>query len=248
MTRLLVSPFLCSLLMYFILNGYHLDFTEHQRSVFCVFSGTGVNGLRRFLNTKPEFAEYQDVARPPRRRSTVAHGGDTTPGPILDMDGIDEADGVEDDDMGDGSELALDTGNFHQPTGFNNTVIQSNEPAIPPPPPFHHPPAAGAGGASSHHTLLQPTPTLTSYGGATTSPPINGSANAALPNRVNTTASPQGSLDQVITTPPASTAPTGATVLSTAGASIFGNASSSAGPSTASLQGPARENQGANST
>ena len=28
-----------------------LEFTEHQREVFCVFSGEGVNRLRNYLNT-----------------------------------------------------------------------------------------------------------------------------------------------------------------------------------------------------
>jgi hypothetical protein len=28
----------------------YLEFTQHQREVFCVFSGQGVTGLRRYLN------------------------------------------------------------------------------------------------------------------------------------------------------------------------------------------------------
>ena len=30
------------------------EFTEHQRTVFCVFSGEGVNRLRTYLNEAPE--------------------------------------------------------------------------------------------------------------------------------------------------------------------------------------------------
>jgi len=32
-----------------------LEFNQHQREVFCVFSGQGVTGLRRYLNQKAEF-------------------------------------------------------------------------------------------------------------------------------------------------------------------------------------------------
>lgn len=228
--------------MRLVLTVGPLDFTDHQRSVFCVFSGTGVSGLRRHLTTGSEFAEYLDNTRPPRRRSTVAHGTETTPGPMLDMDGIDEADGVEDDDMGDGSEIALDPGNFNQPADDNNDVMFNQ---VPPPPPFHHPPALDPGNPHPVTSIpAHPVPMFLSYAGVVTPPPIDGSTNAALPNGVNTTTSPQGSLEQVITTTPASTATTGAPVPSRAGASIFGNASPAAGPSTASLQGPPQEEEG----
>ncbi|KAH6658232.1 hypothetical protein BKA67DRAFT_209184 [Truncatella angustata] len=90
------------------------DFTDHQRQVFCVFSGPGVSGLKRFLNTKPEFAQF--------------HNGDenlrVAPVPHVDMDGFEDNDVVEDDDMGDGSEIAL---------GPDNDEPQNN--TIPPPPP-----------------------------------------------------------------------------------------------------------------
>ncbi|KAJ3553643.1 hypothetical protein NPX13_g10840 [Xylaria arbuscula] len=82
------------------------DFTEHQRAVFCVFSGTGVIGLRQHLNTREEFAEYRE-GRAPRRRTgavTVTNAGQA---PAPDVEGFinDDADGLEDDDMGDGSDL-----------------------------------------------------------------------------------------------------------------------------------------------
>ncbi|KAI1110573.1 hypothetical protein F5Y14DRAFT_454891 [Nemania sp. NC0429] len=76
------------------------DFTEHQRAVFCVFSGAGVAGLRHHLNTREEFAEYRE-GRGQRRRP----GGIVDPGPVPDVDGFEDGDGLEDDDMGDGSDL-----------------------------------------------------------------------------------------------------------------------------------------------
>ncbi|KAL7624891.1 SCF ubiquitin ligase complex subunit [Parahypoxylon ruwenzoriense] len=118
------------------------DFTEHQRAVFCVFSGQGVIHLREYLNAQPEFAEYLEPGLYARRRTIQTDHGTAQAqmqamGPALasDMDGFDEVDGVEDDDMGDGSEIALDPGAFSvndQPTNGANTVIPP-----PPPPPQH---------------------------------------------------------------------------------------------------------------
>ncbi|KAI0490213.1 hypothetical protein F4859DRAFT_1119 [Xylaria cf. heliscus] len=80
------------------------DFTEHQRAVFCVFSGTGVIGLRHHLNTREEFAEYRE-GRAQRRRpgGAAANQVDQTQAP--DAEVFEEGDGLEDDDMGDGSDL-----------------------------------------------------------------------------------------------------------------------------------------------
>ncbi|KAI0967525.1 hypothetical protein F4678DRAFT_475221 [Xylaria arbuscula] len=79
------------------------DFTEHQRAVFCVFSGTGVMGLRHHLNTREEFAEY----RGSRRRAGGLVMTNTGQGPATDAEAFaaDEGDGLEDDDMGDGSDM-----------------------------------------------------------------------------------------------------------------------------------------------
>ncbi|KAI4864911.1 RNI-like protein [Hypoxylon rubiginosum] len=119
------------------------DFTEHQRAVFCVFSGQGVAGLRQYLNTQPEFAEYhlQQPTLYALRRAVQANQDATQgQGPaaalIPDMDGFDDADGVEDDDMGDGSEIALDPGAF----GANDNLMNGANVVIPPPPPppTHH--------------------------------------------------------------------------------------------------------------
>lgn len=118
------------------------DFTEHQRAVFCVFSGQGVMGLRNYLNTQPEFADYHLHQQTlfATRRPAILINQDATQGlgagPVPDMDGFDDADGVEDDDMGDGSEIALDPGNF----GANDNLPNGANLSIPPPPPPpHHP-------------------------------------------------------------------------------------------------------------
>lgn len=35
-----------------VLTRFPTDFNQHQRNAFCVFSGPGVTGLRRYLNTE----------------------------------------------------------------------------------------------------------------------------------------------------------------------------------------------------
>ncbi|KAI0145103.1 RNI-like protein [Xylariaceae sp. FL1272] len=106
------------------------DFTEHQRAVFCVFSGNGVTGLREYLNTREEFAEFRQ-GRPQRRRAAVAPPANGTAAPAPDIDGFEDGDGVDDDeDLAEGSEL-------HD---FQNTADLTNlahNPGPPPPPPPH---------------------------------------------------------------------------------------------------------------
>lgn len=97
-------------------------------------------GLRNHLNTQPEFADYhlnQPMYTVRRNNVQVNQDAVQAPGPAPDMDGFDDPDVVEDDDMGDGSEIALDPGNFgandHLTNGVNHALIP------PPPPPPHHP-------------------------------------------------------------------------------------------------------------
>lgn len=182
------------------------EFTEHQRQVFCVYSGTGVSGLRRYLNTQSEFADFSDgIGMHTRRRA--APPNDAVP--ITDVDGFDEADGVEDDDMGDGSEIALEGGPDDAQNGANM--------AIPPPPPppaptYQHALAAQANAHGGFHVV------------------VNGPVPQVLPGPTTPT---QISLDQSIAMHPVpanqdgpSTAP-------------LGHMPGPAGPSTASFQAPA---------
>ncbi|KAI1463399.1 RNI-like protein [Daldinia caldariorum] len=190
------------------------DFTEHQRAVFCVFSGQGVMGLRNYLNTHPEFAEYHmhqptvlTSRRPVQINQDVAQGQHSSlvPLPTSDMDGFDDVDGVEDDDMGDGSEIALEPGNF----GGNDNSTDGANLFIPPPPP---PPSQ----VSTSHQSSRPHP-----------PHI-----AAIPIGVTMVSATQAGTG--------AGAPTGSTPgPSTAGQGIFNVGSS--GPSTASMLGDIEE-------
>jgi F-box and leucine-rich repeat protein GRR1 len=87
------------------------DFTQHQRDVFCVFSGPQVSKFRDFLNTSPQFANLRDSmpVLPGRRRAhrapmaaALAHIGD--------VEGFDDEMGEEDNDFEglDASDMVMD--------------------------------------------------------------------------------------------------------------------------------------------
>ncbi|KAF3760354.1 hypothetical protein M406DRAFT_297121 [Cryphonectria parasitica EP155] len=118
------------------------EFTDHQRNVFCVFSGAGVSSLRRHLNSDVAFAHLRDATpngQPRHAQNPLDFvydnmqplGGE--PGPDLGFDER-ERDGIEDDDvLDDGSEMVVDA---------------APPPPPPPPPPHNNPVQAPAAGAS----------------------------------------------------------------------------------------------------
>ncbi|KAI8624753.1 RNI-like protein [Xylariaceae sp. FL1651] len=127
------------------------DFTEHQRAVFCVFSGAGVAGLRNYLNTKDEFAEYRE-GRSQRRRLAGATVNNPGLAPAPDVDGFDDGDGLDDDDMGDGSDM----NDFRNADDLTN--LAHNPVPLPPP---HH-----GGGLQLHSHPNGPAQVLATASGA----------------------------------------------------------------------------------
>lgn len=137
------------------------EFTEHQRAVFCVFSGQGVTNLRRYLNSEHNLTEIARGARPidegvPNRAGPVFPGTAVNPMQVTPPghhgaaaafidDG--EPDAVDDDDgLEDGSEMVIDTQpmlhNHHAVMGGTAFPIQgvaSTEQLLPPPPPAIQP-------------------------------------------------------------------------------------------------------------
>ncbi|KAI1437416.1 RNI-like protein [Xylaria sp. CBS 124048] len=101
------------------------DFTEHQRAVFCVFSGAGVIGLRDYLNTREEFAELREGRS--RRRPGGATANAPAQGLAPDAGGLEEGDALEDEDMVDSSDVADNA-------DLTNTA---HNPVPPPQPPPH---------------------------------------------------------------------------------------------------------------
>lgn len=90
------------------------DFTEHQRQVFCVFSGRGVTGLKDYLNSREEFAQFHAGVAP--TRSFALTGPDAFEGDDV----------VDDEDMGEGSDVAI---------GPDPIATQNDNLMMPPPPP-----------------------------------------------------------------------------------------------------------------
>lgn len=77
------------------------EFTEHQRNVFCVFSGEGVNRLRTYLNQEASVYDTE---------GTMYDAGDEEDGDAqldLQVAGLMHATGLglDDEDMDDGDEV-----------------------------------------------------------------------------------------------------------------------------------------------
>ncbi|TEA18718.1 SCF E3 ubiquitin ligase complex F-box protein grrA [Colletotrichum sidae] len=122
-------------------------FTEHQRGVFCVFSGGGVTKLREYLNTSPEYEALRESPGPRYSGgilSRIPLDPRSAPGGIAgpangDIE-VDEPEAPEDDEFEglDGSEMAVDG----QPLLAQNLVNENAQQVgmAPPPPPNHVPP------------------------------------------------------------------------------------------------------------
>lgn len=89
-----------------------IEFTPHQREVFCVFSGPGVVGLRRYLNTQtrnggPPGFEDDDV-------TLTGDNDDATMTGMMEATALNggEEDGEVDEELDDADE----TQNAIQPT------------------------------------------------------------------------------------------------------------------------------------
>ena len=114
--------------------------------MFCVFSGQGVIGLRRYLNSEATFADMRDrtpsgYPRHPNAIPVVNGGGIGNGGLALPDIGFDdqEPDVVDDDDgLDDGSEMVIDVQPLPAPQaatpGIGGTSLDAG--IIPPPPPI----------------------------------------------------------------------------------------------------------------
>ncbi|KAM7210380.1 SCF E3 ubiquitin ligase complex F-box protein grrA [Rhypophila decipiens] len=111
------------------------EFTDLQRSVFCVFSGQGVVSLRKYLNSERAFAG--SIPAEPRHAPIFNHGPPTVShlhNPDGGFDNVD-ADAADDDDgLDDGTEMVIDT-NDMQPLLNHNAGVQIGNDMVPPPPP-----------------------------------------------------------------------------------------------------------------
>lgn len=87
-----------------VLILFTLEFTEHQRTVFCVFSGDGVNRLRNYLNNDPQ-ALYDTEGTMYDDREMPEGDNEHQVATQMNMTTInDEYDADEDPEMGEGSQ------------------------------------------------------------------------------------------------------------------------------------------------
>lgn len=136
------------------------EFTDHQRNMFCVFSGQGVMGLRKYLNNERDLADLHDssgrvVFRQPHQGVHFPGLLPNGPAPPQGGPGVADAnfddgepDVIDDDDgLEDGSEMAVDAQPLLGP-GPPPAASGANlgAPPVPPPPPqipfppvAHHP-------------------------------------------------------------------------------------------------------------
>lgn len=124
------------------------EFTEHQRTVFCVFSGNGVSSLRRHLNSDPAFASIRDQTPTGQsRHNNLLNFGNDAVQPQGELGGLDngfderERDAIEDDDgLDDGSEMVIDAlppgphANHQESQGRASASLDATIPPPPPPP------------------------------------------------------------------------------------------------------------------
>lgn len=129
-----------------VLTYFAAEFTQHQRDVFCVFSGNMVSKFRDFLNTSPQFEDLRESFP----RGTVSFGrirmNNRSRAQALtavlngvDGEGFDEEMADEDNDFEgmDGSEMTVDANALPL-----NTALHG--PSNPPPPaPVGNPPLPG---------------------------------------------------------------------------------------------------------
>ncbi|KAL7931313.1 RNI-like protein [Trichoderma chlorosporum] len=115
------------------------EFTQHQRDVFCVFSGNQVSKFRDFLNTAPQFEDlrdsfYQRHAGRMRSAPRRPHGLPTMQAP--EGEGFDDDMAFEDNDFEglDASEMVVDVQAQNLPLHLQHHAPDANQPPVIPPP------------------------------------------------------------------------------------------------------------------
>ncbi|KAK0652782.1 hypothetical protein B0T16DRAFT_505470 [Cercophora newfieldiana] len=120
------------------------EFTEHQRSVFCVFSGQGVVGLRKYLNQERGFTAGGPPPPPPHHPHPdgIDNVALLHPAAVPHVHNVDgafddtEADAVDDEDvLEDGTEMIIDTQPLLQNGQGASTAPLGGNPVYPAVPP-----------------------------------------------------------------------------------------------------------------
>ncbi|UKZ83950.1 hypothetical protein TrVFT333_011765 [Trichoderma virens FT-333] len=121
------------------------EFTQHQRDVFCVFSGNMVSKFREYLNTAPQFADLRDgfFQRHAGRMRTVPRRPSGLPAiPPTEGEGFDDDMAYEDNDFEglDASEMVVDVQAQNLPFHLQPQQAPGGADQVPPIPPPLEPP------------------------------------------------------------------------------------------------------------
>lgn len=133
------------------------EFNEHQRDVFCVFSGTGVARLREFLNDQ-------------KRREEATGPGSATSSAMEDSDMVDvDMDDQSPDSDGSNTPVLNVDVHGHYPPGATPVVAgPSSQMPFPPAPPMHHAPVSHGMNLSILSQSAPATTGVTVWSGSTT--------------------------------------------------------------------------------
>lgn len=232
--RLLVclSLFITRSMVHLRLPIYTTEFTQHQRDVFCVFSGNMVSKFRDFLNTSPLFEDLRESFSPRaggRIRGAVRRAnGIPSAIPQADSEAFDDDMADEDNDFEglDGSDMVVDV-QAQNTLPFHNTNLQGSTtgppyaqmiPIPPPAPSLGQHPFAPANHPQQQHPFLQSTQeamgtiafsSFRSNEPASGTPPLSahGHAHASIAGMSQQSTSQQASLANGGSSAGASTAP-----------------------------------------
>jgi F-box and leucine-rich repeat protein GRR1 len=97
-----------------IISSFYIEFTEHQRNVFCVFSGQGVTGLRNHLNRLEPSTGYDDPMNGPEDDDDQTMTGMVGATAMMGMGAVNVDDEDADEELEDGDGGVDGGASFHQ--------------------------------------------------------------------------------------------------------------------------------------
>jgi F-box and leucine-rich repeat protein GRR1 len=163
------------------------EFTQHQRDVFCVFSGTMVSKFRDFLNTSPQFDGLWDNSW---NRATAYNSGSRPRVPVANQPSAPAGEGADDEMIDDdndfegldGSEMVVDAQaqnpvNGNATNNTNGLMNHGFQQAIPVPPP---PPGFALEGGNPQNTTSQASAAPLGHGSPVNGEPSTGASTATI--------------------------------------------------------------------
>jgi F-box and leucine-rich repeat protein GRR1 len=117
------------------------EFTDHQRSVFCVFSGQGVVGLRKHFNRLIQAEETRRSTRAVPTDAPIFPPPPQGVPPLIDLSVDGDQDAIEDDDVPE-DDMVIDTQPLLNQHNIGLALNHSAAGTIPAPPPIPAAPPA----------------------------------------------------------------------------------------------------------